>query len=184
MAQFILPFLADMPTMYLKISRSGTMPFPEAGPSTARICNAAIKEWRKDQAATICLAAGVRPSDGVSGRLVMRKYIWKQRYTRYIRLEDAVAKAPSFTTDGEVRAFVAHVIRARHARVRPEHDEVTVIARWWHIPRVKATLRKRLKHHALQNAVSIKSVSVPGGTLYDIIREIPAWVKNFLLGNL
>lgn len=166
MAQYLLPLLAGL---------SHHVP-PVADRTTAVICLKAAELARERPLAQICLAAGRRPHDGVSGQRVMHGFL-TQAGVPPRQLSLLETKGCSFRTLGEMQAFA----RMLHAEAKlsrtPPQNEVAVIARWWHLPRACLLLRKQLG--GLARYTRIELVGLPDWTLYDLcVYEPAAWVRN------
>lgn|GEM_PF-5897755 len=158
MAQYILPLLADL-------SKHVT---PVAGRATARICLKTAELARAHPTATVCLTAGRRPKDSVWGAEVMAGFLNQTGIP-----ENRILRAPStecFRTLGEMRAF-SRILKERMT----SHDEVFIVARWWHLPRATALLKKELGEHLRH--ISIFSEETPSLEIHWMARELAAWAN-------
>ncbi len=162
MAQYILPLLADL----------SKGPEPGVGSASRRICSRAAMLSRQLPYATVCLATAHRKRDGVSGSKVMATYLREAGVPEH-RILFADTNGCAFRTIGEIEAFV------RFISARDGHDEVFVVARWWHIPRTYALLKKKLG--TCRKPVTVHPVRTKSLELSGMAKEIIAWGKAFAL---
>lgn len=103
----------------------------------------------------------------------MREYLTSVGGVPHVALVTPTVAGEPFSTHGETSAFAKTL--ATYGEYRPE---IFIVARDWHIPRVKALLNARLKEQRIIPA-HIQSVPVPSREIMErFVREPLAWIKN------
>jgi hypothetical protein len=151
------------------------------GPVTEQICRLAAK-YAVPSDTKICLVTGRR--GGIDGQHIMRRFLLRRSEWMRDRIVLPNTKDLPFTTHGEMKALV-QILRESFLNASlnaTRKGTVYLVARWWHLPRAKALLRKQLGR--LNAFVEIKDVPVASRDILLILREwLFAWPKNWLAGN-
>lgn len=183
MAQFILPLLADLRVRTYQLPNGDGFIRETTGPASTRICMAAARTLREHPDAQICVAVGSRRSDGASGRKAMERCLEDEMHVPRSRIARWIPDPPSFTTDGEMHAMVQYIEHVVNQGFNASDDTIIVIARWWHLPRAMAILRKKLRNRHID--IAVIGVAVNSWNLLDMAREVfLAWPKNLILQNV
>ncbi len=154
-------------------------------PNSQEICRKAADLYFKHSDAQLCPAAGHKPGIRKSGQEVMTDYFKKQRRYAHVRIKKIDVKGFQFRTAGEMQAFATMLRKERMQRMPLEgrKEAIYVVARWWHLPRAKAALRKALG--PLKSTVEIRGAATPSGTIIDVLAEYCfAWPKNIFLRDV
>ena len=147
------------------------------GPETARVCRKAAEVASSDRDVMLLPAAGYAQEYHVIMSQVMAEYLIHECFvsTRQVRS----LEAKEFNTCGEVMAFAEHMV-CNHSfgLLYEECVDVTVVARWWHLPRVRMLLTQAFWDR-------IVAYNFPTEIIGRIhVHAVPVWLSFDLVGML
>ena len=179
MTTWIVPLLADKGKEVARLPDGQQQDRQVLGPISKRICEAAARLAYTHNGSYLCPATSRRTHEPKDWKLIVSTFLLCKAHIPVDRILPIDTEGLPFRTIGEIHA-IARALKAERGRKRyPEGISHTVylVARWWHVPRAKAMLRKALGGTA--QYVDVRGYGIEDHNwFFALFYEPAAWVRN------
>lgn len=181
MTVWVVPLFAD------EVKSKKSVHSRDVGPATADICAEAASVVHVTPFAKICLVTPTRKSDQLDGQERMYQHLVAHNGLSRNNIVMPDTTGYSFRTDGEMRILARFLVSLEKAREKEtdialSHNSVFLVARWFHLLRATAMLKKRLGQY--KRIVRIEGFPVQSRDMMTLAREPFALAWNTLQGNV